>query len=96
MRTTAKKRKRAIIMAALKLAETRNYAQLTRDAIAEEAGVSGPLIMHYFATMDDLRLAIIRAAIAWRVLPVIAQAIANQEPLDIDPGLRAAALETLK
>lgn len=70
-------RKDHILNVAIKLA-TRpgGYNALTRDGIAESAGVSMGLINNYFGTMVQLKRAVMRAAINRGIPEIIAQGIA--------------------
>lgn len=70
-------RKDHILNVAIELAQQPGgYNNLTRDAIAEHAGVSMGLINNYFGTMIQLRRAIMRAAIKREIPEIIAQGIA--------------------
>lgn len=52
------------------------YNSLTREAIAETAGVSTGLINNYYGTMKQLRRAIMRAAINRNIPVIVAQGLA--------------------
>jgi AcrR family transcriptional regulator len=73
-------RKASILEAAVKVAERAGYTHMTRQAVADCAGVSGPLVQHYFGTMAKLRRAVMRKAIRDKVLIVIAQGLVACEP----------------
>lgn len=73
-------RKADILDAAVSLAAKHGYANVTRDQIGHELGCAPSLVSHYFPTMQQLRRAIISAAIARRVLVVLAQGIVAREP----------------
>ena len=64
-----------ILEAALVLAEKGHYLRLTRNEIAARAGLAGTTVQYHFKTMIQLRRAIMRAAVAWKNLPVLAQGI---------------------
>lgn len=68
-------RKNSILAAALKVAEASHYKYMTRKDVAEEAGVSGTLVQHYFGTMPQLRRDVMRKAVRDGVLIVIAQGL---------------------
>lgn len=68
-------RKNSILAAALIVAARSHYAHMTRSAVALEAGVSGPLVQHYFGTMPQLRRDVMRKAVRDGVLIVIAQGL---------------------
>lgn len=75
MRMKPEARKADILAAALKLSERRGYASITRQEVTEAAGVTGPLVNHYFGTMAQLRRDIIRHAIKEENLRVLAQGL---------------------
>lgn len=68
-------RKAEILEAAVRVAERTNYGYMTRDQIAAEAGVSGPMIQHYFGTMCQLRRDVMRAAVRRDIVKIIAQGL---------------------
>ena len=53
------------------------YTKVTRDAVADAAGVSMGLVSRYFGTMKNLRRDIIRYAIRNDIAEIIAQGLAN-------------------
>jgi AcrR family transcriptional regulator len=87
-----------ILAAALQLAPTKGYAQLTRDDIAARAKVPPSLITYHFGTMPNLRRSIMREAVRVNCLPVIAQGLAcrDRHALKASPELRVRALESLR
>lgn len=89
-----KLRKNDILKAALAVAERTHYAQMTRQEVADEAGVTGPLVQHYFGTMGQLRKDVMRHAVLNRVLPVIVQGLVakDKQALKASQELKAAAL----
>ena len=70
-------RKENILLCAIKLAEVSGYTKVTATAVAEEAGVSHPMVSHYFGTMVQLRTDIMRRAVKSGNLKIIAQGLAN-------------------
>jgi AcrR family transcriptional regulator len=72
-------RKEAIVAVALSLAALGHYAQVQRKQIADELGVTPPALTYHFGTMQQLRRAIMRAAIAREELVVIAQGLVAQD-----------------
>ena len=48
-------RKQEIIDAALRLASKSGYTEITRNQIAEAAGITGPAVQYHFETMAQLR-----------------------------------------
>ena len=86
-----------ILSAALKLSVKKGYANVTRDEIASETGLSPSLISHHCGTMVALRRDIMREAIRVKSLQVIAQGLAARDPhtRKIPNDLRFAALQSL-
>lgn len=82
-----------IIAAGVKLAERDGYVAVTRNALADAVGISGPAVS-YHGTMRTIQAAIVREAIRIECLPVIAQAVTMRHPLAarIPQGLRRRAL----
>lgn len=72
-------RKDAIVAVALRLAAETHYTQVQRKQIADELGVTPPALTYHFGTMQQLRRAIMRAAIAKEDLAVIAQGLVAQD-----------------
>jgi len=76
-RANPKLRRIHILNVAVDMAKTAGYNRITRDKIAEGAGVSMGLVTHYFGTMSQLRTAIMRRAVKQGILEIIAQGLAN-------------------
>lgn len=55
-------RRELIVITALALAQNKNYMKVTRDEIAEQLDISGPVIQHHFGTMKQLQRSVMRAA----------------------------------
>lgn len=72
-------RKESIVDVALRLAAATHYTQVQRKQIADELGVTPPALTYHFGTMQQLRRAIMRAAIAKEDLVVIAQGLVAQD-----------------
>jgi DNA-binding transcriptional regulator YbjK len=70
-------RKDNILDAAVRLARVTGYNKITRDKIAESAGVSTGLVTRYFGTMSQLKTAIMRRAVKQRIAQIVAQGLAN-------------------
>ena len=83
-----------ILQAAVKLAELDGYQWLTRKAVADQAGLgqSASLVSHYFGSMVGLKRAVLRHAVEHRLLPIVAQGLADQHPIvtSASADLRAA------
>lgn len=70
-------RKDHILTVAVGMAKTEGYNKITRDKIAESAGVSMGLVTRYFGTMNQLKTAVMRRAIKQGIAEIIAQGLAN-------------------
>lgn len=90
-------RKEAILAAAVATASKIGFANLRLRTVAEAAECNHSLVISHFATMIQLRRAVMRYAIKTEVLPIIAQGIAIGDPtaVKVSPTLRKAALATL-
>lgn len=75
--TKGKRVKEQILAAAVVVAERDGYKQMTRAAIAKQANCAEGSINHYYTTMEQLRVAVIRRAIKDRNATIIVQGIAN-------------------
>ena len=73
-------RKDHILNVAVKMAVAGGYNKITRDKVAEGAGVSMGLVTKYFGTMPQLRKAIMRRAVKQEIIEIVAQGIANGDP----------------
>ncbi len=91
-------RREAIMTAALTVATKVGYMTMTRDQIAAEADCSPGLVSAYLGTMPAMRRAVMRAAVARKVLPVVAQGLAmrDKHAMGAPEGVRAAAVRGLK
>jgi hypothetical protein len=70
-------RKEHILSVAVTMAEAEGYNKITRDKIAESAGVSMGLVTRYFGTMGQLKTAIMRRAVKSGIAVIVAQGLAN-------------------
>lgn len=82
-------RKDDILAAALPLAEVKGYENLTRNEVAQAAGVSGPTVMYHFGTVGALKAAIVRYAVEKESLRVVAQAVIAGVTFEEDLARRA-------
>lgn len=80
-RLLPKQRKDQILQIAINLAEEIGYQNITRDVIAQRAGVAQSLITHYFKTMKNLRKIIMREAVASNTNSIIAQGLVAKDPI---------------
>ena len=83
-------RKEQILHAAIELASKVGYQVILRDEIAAIIGASPALISFHFATMEQLRSEVMRAAIEREILPIIAQglSIGDKQTQNLKPELR--------
>jgi AcrR family transcriptional regulator len=70
-----------VLQAAVELAREIGYQQLTRNKIADFAGVSPALVSHYLGSMVETVDKVIEAAISGKVLEIIAQGLTYQNEL---------------
>jgi len=73
-------RKEQILAVAVDVARKVGCHGVTRDEVAHRAGVSMGLVSKYFGTMNQLRRAIMRAAIQQEIPEIIAKGLANNDP----------------
>lgn len=73
-------RRQKILTVAIGLAVEIGYKHLTLRGVAQEAGISHPLVHNYFPTMQLLKAAVMQRAIRDRILPIIAQGIVARDP----------------
>jgi hypothetical protein len=90
-------RKDHILNIAVLMSRELGYTRITRDKVAEGAGVSMGLVTRYFGTMGQLKTAIMRRAIKQGITEVIAQGLANgdEHAKKADPELKEAAIKLL-
>ena len=72
----ANERDEQLLAAAARIACDVGYMQITREAVAEAAGVSPAVISHRFGTMVNFKRDLMRYAIRKQVLPIVAQGLA--------------------
>jgi DNA-binding transcriptional regulator YbjK len=89
-------RKAHILAVAVDMSKDIGYQKITRDAVAEAAGVSMGLVTRYFGTMVQLRRDIMRYAVREGVLEIIGQGLAagDDHAKKAAPELRAKAFDT--
>ena len=82
-RTYLKKgaRRDQILTAAMAMALDTGYNSLTRDGVAQRAGVAMGQVNHVFNTMTQLRRAVMRSAVNLEHLPIIAQGVAQGDKI---------------
>lgn len=79
-RTPPEIRKQLILDAALAVARRTHFYYMERKDVAEEAGVSPPLVTIYFGKKDGLRDAVMAEAVRVEDLAVIAQGVMMKHP----------------
>lgn len=73
-------RRQAIMRAAVETASSMGFRSMTRESIAEAAGVAQGSINHEFGTMDALRDAVMLEAVNKERLDIVAQGLAERHP----------------
>lgn len=96
-RLTPTDRKMNILVAAIVVAKMSDYRSITRARVATQAGVSAPLVTHYFKDMSSLRTKLMVYAVAIGDAEIIAQGLLNKDPIALraSDALKAKAKETL-
>lgn len=96
-RLAPKDRTKQLLEVALQLAAQHGLATVTRNQIAEEAGVAPSLVSARLGTMDDMRRSVMRRAIKTETLPVIAAGLLarDQYALRAPEDLRRRAIESI-
>ncbi len=87
-------RKNELLTEAVELSKEIGYSHITRDGVAERAGVSYGLVTRYFQSMDNLRRLVLKEAIRTEVLEIIAQGLVRKDPLTkrLPPQLKEKVL----
>lgn len=84
-----KDRREKILRAALSIAEKKGYSRITRDEIAAKADCATGLVSYHFATMPQLKRAVMRFAVAEGNAVVVGQGLgagdtyAKKAPADL-------------
>lgn len=94
----ARERIAQILKAALDVcSKSTSYARVTREQIANRAGIPPTLITYHMGTMESLRRDIMREAVRVECLPVIAQGLAmrDRRALNAPDELKQRALRSL-
>lgn len=87
----------AIFDAAMAIAETDGWRALTRDRVAERAGVGQGSVNTHYGTIEALKSAVMVEAVRRQMVAVIAHGLVEQHPAAIaaPPELKRRALEML-
>lgn len=90
-------RRESILDAALAVAQRDGYRKVTREKISERAECSVGLVTHYFRTMAQLRRAIMREAVNRKLVPIVADGLAERNPyaMKAPDNLKKLALASL-
>lgn len=79
-RTSPEIRREQILEAAIKLSIKFGYTKITRDKIAEATKTASSLIAKYYPRMQDVKNAVMEAAIKREVVEIIAQGLTLNDP----------------
>ena len=82
-------RKEQILQTAIQISLEKGYRQLTRRAVANRMHCASSLINHYYEDIDNLRAAVLRAAIEKEIIPIVAEnfAMKGTETIGLSPTL---------
>lgn len=69
-----------VLAAALAVAQARSWDAVTRDTVADQAGVSVGSVSNAYGSMDALKTAAMEAAVAQSIVSVVAAGIAAGYP----------------
>tara|TARA_R110000744_G_scaffold359176_2_gene466437 strand:- start:137 stop:439 length:303 start_codon:yes stop_codon:yes gene_type:complete len=96
-RLTPDARKIDILEAAIIVAICGHYRHMTRAEVAAQAGVSAPLVTHYFSDMEALRVELMVYAVENGEAEIVAQGLLdkNEHAAKASDELKAKAKETL-
>lgn len=97
VRLTPKKRREVILDAAVLLAKTQGYRNITREDVAKAAEISQGLVNVYFKSMADLRAAVLHEAVEREIPEILAQYLATRNvALFIPNRLRKLAADFVR
>lgn len=87
----------AVLEAAMACALAKGYQWITRDDVAERAGVSNATVSNAFGTMPELKRAVLREAVRRPVLKLVCEGLADHHPIALDApaDVKQRALATL-
>jgi len=78
-RKNPENRKKEILEAAIRLSKKIGYSHITRDGVAEKAGVSFALVSFYYGTIEKLKAAVLKEAIGEEIIEIIAQGLVRKD-----------------
>ena len=92
-RMAPKDRKAEVLEAAIRTASKVGWRRMTRADIAAEAGTSDALVSTRLGTMEAIRKTVMREAVKRSIAPVVAQGLAERNPIAMKASdeLKAAA-----
>lgn len=79
-RPAGEEKRRRILDAAEEIMLKEGYAAVSSRSVAAEAGIQAPLVHYYFATLDDLFVAVLQRR-SGRNVERMAEALADPQPL---------------
>lgn len=90
-------RKDAILEAAVALALDESLFAVKLIPVAQRADVTSSLVSHYFGTIKQLQSAVVKYAIQYEILPIVAQALAvsDSDAREAPYELKQRALNSL-
>ena len=90
-------RNRAVLEAALAMAQERGFASITRDGVAERAGVAAGSVNNAYGDMSGLRDAVMASAVEREMVDIVGQGLAAGHPAarNAPEDLKARALAKL-
>lgn len=90
-------RNRAVLDAAVALAERFGMAAVTRPRVSAESGLSTGTVSSAYGSMDGLRDAVMAAAVQREIVVIVAQGLAERHPAAVNAPaeLKQRALEKL-
>lgn len=96
-RLTPEIRREQILAAAVELAKSKGYSNITREDVAAKAGCSIGLVTLRFSTMEILKKAVMNFAVKNGVLEIICQGLMlkNRTALGVPDKIKKAAVATV-
>lgn len=90
-------RKAQILLATVQMAKENGFSNLTRPMIAQEAGVSMPLISSYFQSLENLKNQLMEYAVKHKIVAIVAQGLGVQHAVAqaAPPKLKKEAIKHL-
>lgn len=93
MKRERSEQRERILQAAILVAEKKGYQHFTRNAVAQQAEISGSLVQFHFHTIQLLKDAVLAEAVVTENLRIIAQAaLVKDGSIGISPELKQKAI----